>query len=275
MISTTAEAAPRRSRRAAPARLAALPLRARRPRPARPPSFRSHTNGSALTTSPSTTSGSRATGSGSSSLRAASTRWAFMYSLTKEDMADDETTATWLKKHVPDGTWVLQEYLMNPMTYEGHKFDLRVWAVITSLKPIAPPFARLGDPEGVAVDVQQGSVACEGAVHPRAAAGYDRVLLLKGSSGQDHRAVPAQHQRRVVELEDGAKGAQVLDGGGVAVARARDRRVPPSRPRSDRPHRPPPQAARAPVQADLLYSPTSSSTRRGRRASSRSTSTAT
>ena len=28
-----------------------------------------------------------------------------MYSLTKEDMADDETTATWLKKHVPDGTW--------------------------------------------------------------------------------------------------------------------------------------------------------------------------
>ena len=59
-----------------------------------------------------------------------------MYSLAKEDMSDDETTATWLKKHVPDGTWVLQEYLMNPMTYEGHKFDLRVWAVITSLDPL-------------------------------------------------------------------------------------------------------------------------------------------
>ena len=34
------------------------------------------------------------------------------------------------------GTFVLQEYVMNPMTYQGNKFDLRVWAMVTSLDPL-------------------------------------------------------------------------------------------------------------------------------------------
>ena len=59
-----------------------------------------------------------------------------MYSLDKHAMATDEAMSEWLLKHVPDGTWVLQEYIMNPMTYHGNKFDLRVWAAVTSLDPL-------------------------------------------------------------------------------------------------------------------------------------------
>ena len=59
-----------------------------------------------------------------------------MYSYNEADMATEEATSDWLLKHVPDGTWVLQEYVMNPMTYQGNKFDLRVWAMVTSLDPL-------------------------------------------------------------------------------------------------------------------------------------------
>jgi len=59
-----------------------------------------------------------------------------MYSYNEVDMASEEATSDWLLKHVPDGTWVLQEYVMNPMTYQGNKFDLRVWTMVTSLDPL-------------------------------------------------------------------------------------------------------------------------------------------
>ena len=42
-----------------------------------------------------------------------------MYSYNDADMATEAATSDWLLKHVPDGTWVLQEYVMNPMTYQG------------------------------------------------------------------------------------------------------------------------------------------------------------
>ena len=82
-----------------------------------------------------------------------------MYSLGKSDVASDEATAAWLFRHtharhmmhmhsactctphslcrrIPEGSWVLQEYAMNIMTYDGNKFDLRVWAAVTSLDPL-------------------------------------------------------------------------------------------------------------------------------------------
>ena len=59
-----------------------------------------------------------------------------MYSLGKSDVASDEATAAWLFRRVPEGSWVLQEYAMNIMTYDGNKFDLRVWVAITSLDPL-------------------------------------------------------------------------------------------------------------------------------------------
>ena len=37
---------------------------------------------------------------------------------------------------MPDGTWTLQEYVMNPAKYGGRKFDMRVWAMITSTDPL-------------------------------------------------------------------------------------------------------------------------------------------
>jgi hypothetical protein len=37
---------------------------------------------------------------------------------------------------VPDGTWTLQEYVMNPAKYGERKFDMRVWAMITSTDPL-------------------------------------------------------------------------------------------------------------------------------------------
>lgn len=59
-----------------------------------------------------------------------------MYSLGHDAMESDDAMGAWLLKHVPDGTWVLQEYVMNPMTYNGNKFDLRIWAMVTSLDPL-------------------------------------------------------------------------------------------------------------------------------------------
>ena len=37
---------------------------------------------------------------------------------------------------MPDGTWTLQEYVMNPAKDGERKFDMRVWAMITSTDPL-------------------------------------------------------------------------------------------------------------------------------------------
>jgi hypothetical protein len=58
-----------------------------------------------------------------------------MFSLTREDTSTPSATAAWLMQRVPEGTWVLQEYLMNPMTYrregwrgrEGGRLGRRGW----------------------------------------------------------------------------------------------------------------------------------------------------
>ena len=56
-------------------------------------------------------------------------------------------THAWLEKHVPDGAWVLQEYVMDPLTFKGHKFDVRLWAVVTSLEPLRVYVLRRGIPK--------------------------------------------------------------------------------------------------------------------------------
>ena len=63
------------------------------------------------------------------------------------DGASEGATTTWLDKHVPDGEWVLQEYVMNPLTFRGHKFDVRLWALVTSLEPLRVYVLRAGVPK--------------------------------------------------------------------------------------------------------------------------------
>jgi hypothetical protein len=43
--------------------------------------------------------------------------------------------------------WVLQEYAMDLMTYQGNKFDLRVWAAVTSLDPLRVYLLGTGIPK--------------------------------------------------------------------------------------------------------------------------------
>ena len=70
-----------------------------------------------------------------------------MFSLAHSDTASVDATVAWLLQRVPECTWVLQEYLMNPMTYRGHKFDLRIWAIVTSLDPLRVYLLGTGIPK--------------------------------------------------------------------------------------------------------------------------------
>mmetsp|Transcript_12533 Transcript_12533/g.26761 ORF Transcript_12533/g.26761 Transcript_12533/m.26761 type:complete len:801 (-) Transcript_12533:8-2410(-) len=70
-----------------------------------------------------------------------------MYSMSKEASSTEEGVLQWMTQRVPEGTWVLQEYIMNPMTYKGHKFDLRIWAVVTSLDPLRMHLLKTGIPK--------------------------------------------------------------------------------------------------------------------------------
>uniref|UniRef100_A0A7S0P1B5 Tubulin--tyrosine ligase-like protein 9 n=1 Tax=Calcidiscus leptoporus TaxID=127549 RepID=A0A7S0P1B5_9EUKA len=70
-----------------------------------------------------------------------------MYSLPEADMETDEKTAAWLMQRVPEGEWVLQEYVMSPMTFQGHKFDLRIWCLVTSLDPLRMHLMGTGIPK--------------------------------------------------------------------------------------------------------------------------------
>ena len=78
-------------------------------------------------------------------------------------MANDDAAYRWMERIIPlDGSWTLQvrrpmtnspstlppsltrcfplspsqEYVKHPLLYRGRKFDLRVWAVITSIDPL-------------------------------------------------------------------------------------------------------------------------------------------
>lgn len=70
-----------------------------------------------------------------------------MFSLSPQAMGSDESMMEWLHQRVPVGTWVLQEYVMNPMTFRRHKFDMRVWAVVTSLDPLRIHLMDTGIPK--------------------------------------------------------------------------------------------------------------------------------
>ena len=63
------------------------------------------------------------------------------------DGASEASTLAWLQKHVPDGAWVLQEYVMDPLTFRGHKFDVRLWALVTSVEPLRVYVLRRGIPK--------------------------------------------------------------------------------------------------------------------------------
>ena len=91
-----------------------------------------------------------------------------VYSYNARDMASEDATSDWLLKHVPDGTWVLQEYVMNPMTYQGNKFDLRVWTMVTSLDPLRIYLLGTGIPKVY-------SSIC---MHPHSPVYYAATLLL-------------------------------------------------------------------------------------------------
>ena len=181
-----------------------------------------------------------------------------MYSLGKSDVASDEATAAWLFRciyarhmhtpciymhsactftphslcrRIPEGSWVLQEYAMNIMTYDGNKFDLRVWAAVTSLDPLRIYLLGTGIPKvphahahththahahahthalflrvllpllpssDLTVEVLQGTRARQGAMHPRAAARHGRVLHLELAAGQRAQPLPTEHIRRGV-----------------------------------------------------------------------------
>ena len=60
-----------------------------------------------------------------------------MVFLDAADVRGDEATQRWLERVIPlDGSWTLQEYVKHPLLYRGRKFDMRVWAVITSIDPL-------------------------------------------------------------------------------------------------------------------------------------------
>jgi hypothetical protein len=55
----------------------------------------------------------------------------------EEDLQSDATAREWVQGVLPlDGSWTRQEYVKHPLLYRGRKFDLRVWAVITSIDPL-------------------------------------------------------------------------------------------------------------------------------------------
>jgi len=62
-----------------------------------------------------------------------------MHSLPTEELSSEDATLAWLTRRVPAGEYVMQDFEMNPMTFAGHKFDLRVWAVVLSLDPLRTP----------------------------------------------------------------------------------------------------------------------------------------
>ena len=61
-----------------------------------------------------------------------------MLRLDEEDIKTEESTARWLQQTLPDeaGAWTVQEYVRQPVTYKGRKFDVRAWAVLTGLNPL-------------------------------------------------------------------------------------------------------------------------------------------
>jgi len=70
-----------------------------------------------------------------------------MYSLPRSEMATDASVGDWLARRVPNGKWVLQEYIMNPLTFQDHKFDLRIWSVVTSIDPLRMHLLGTGIPK--------------------------------------------------------------------------------------------------------------------------------
>mmetsp|Transcript_32739 Transcript_32739/g.104931 ORF Transcript_32739/g.104931 Transcript_32739/m.104931 type:complete len:98 (+) Transcript_32739:1247-1540(+) len=57
----------------------------------------------------------------------------------EQELSSEDATLAWLTRRVPAGEYVMQDFEMNPMTFAGHKFDLRVWAVVLSLDPLRTP----------------------------------------------------------------------------------------------------------------------------------------
>jgi len=70
-----------------------------------------------------------------------------MHSLGEADLASDEATRQWLVQRIPAGEFVLQDYVMRPMLFKGHKFDLRLWTVLLSVDPLRLHLLGTGIPK--------------------------------------------------------------------------------------------------------------------------------
>ena len=73
-----------------------------------------------------------------------------------------------LCRRIPEGSWVLQEYAMNIMTYDGNKFDLRVWAAVTSLDPLRIYLLGTGIPKVPHAHALHMHMRCTCAAHAHA-----------------------------------------------------------------------------------------------------------
>ncbi|EOD07859.1 hypothetical protein EMIHUDRAFT_460024 [Emiliania huxleyi CCMP1516] len=63
------------------------------------------------------------------------------------ELSSEDTTLAWLTRRVPAGEYVMQDFEMNPMTFAGHKFDLRrrppdADVELGTLREIIPPRER-------------------------------------------------------------------------------------------------------------------------------------
>eukprot|EP00965_Chrysotila_dentata_P218717 6190733-Pleurochrysis_carterae.AAC.2 len=110
-----------------------------------------------------------------------------------------------MTQRVPEGTWVLQEYIMNPMTYKGHKFDLRIWAVVTSLDPLRMHLLKTGIPK-VCVCVREREREREIA---RGMESERQQVRQRGGVGKARKAADA----RVNEREGGDRCVCEREGG--------------------------------------------------------------
>ena len=56
-----------------------------------------------------------------------------MLKIREQDVENSKGIADWAARKFPNGEWTLQEYVRNPATYRGRKFDVRVWSIVTGI----------------------------------------------------------------------------------------------------------------------------------------------
>ena len=67
--------------------------------------------------------------------------------ITEKDVETRKGISAWASKNFPNGKWTLQEYVRSPALYKGRKFDIRIWAVVTSIEPLSIHILHHGFPK--------------------------------------------------------------------------------------------------------------------------------